>query len=104
MAYENGGNRLIWMTISITLVLTVWGLYALSGAGLFRRLPLLRTVLIIIAAIYVARGLFLIPAIVYVPYPEGAFDYWSSVIVLLYGLVHMVGIWKSWPDWKRKPQ
>ncbi|MEO1044223.1 MAG: hypothetical protein AAFX04_02150 [Pseudomonadota bacterium] len=100
--YENGNNRLLWFTMGITAVLTVWGLYALSGAGMIRRLPLLRLGLLAITGIYLLRGLLLVPAILYVPYPEGAFDYWSSAIVLVYGLVHAIGIWKSWPHWIRE--
>ncbi len=98
-AYENGNNQLLWFTLGITAVLTIWGLYALSGAGLIRRLPLLRLGLVVITGIYLLRGLLLIPTILYVPYPEGAFDYWSSAIVLVYGLVHAIGVWKSWAAW-----
>lgn len=70
---------------------------ALSGAGLILRLPLLRTGLAAIGAIYLARGLLIVPVIMYVPYPEGAFDYWSSAIVLVYGLVYAIGLWRAWP-------
>ena len=47
-------------TFVITITLTVWGLYAYSGAGLVRRLPLLRTGLAMIAGVYTLRGLVLI--------------------------------------------
>lgn len=47
-------------TIVITITLTVFGLYAFSGARLLRRLPLLRTGLVTIAGIYTLRGLVLI--------------------------------------------
>ncbi|WOE76030.1 hypothetical protein [Alterisphingorhabdus coralli] len=102
LAYENGDNRLIWVTLFITLILSIWGLYALSGAGRIVRLPLLGLGLVTIAGIYLLRGLLLIPAMLYVPYPEGAFDYWSSAIVLIYAIVHIIGIWKSWPRWSRE--
>jgi hypothetical protein len=102
VAYEHGDLTLLWMTIFITTVLAIWGLYAWAGAGLIRRLPLLRTGLAIITLIYLLRGLWLIPAIIFVPYPEGAFDYWSSAIVLVYALVHIIGIWKSWPHLGKK--
>jgi hypothetical protein len=46
-------------TLVITITLAVWGLYAYSGAGLMRRLPLLRTGLVTIACIYTLRGLVL---------------------------------------------
>ena len=95
-SYEQGDKTLLWMTVGITAVLSLWSAYALSGAGIIARLPLLRTALVLITAIYLARGALLIPTIILVPYPEGAFDYWSSAIVLVYGLVHLIGTVKSW--------
>lgn len=89
---------LVWMTIGIAMVLTIWAAYAFSGAGLIRRLPLLRTGLIVIAAIYLLRGAALIPALMMAPYPRYEFDIWSSVIVLGYGLVYAIGTWRAWPD------
>lgn len=86
------------VTLGIASVLAIWGVIALSGAGLFARVPLLRTALITITTIYLLRGAVLIPAFLYVPYPEGAFDYWSSAIVLVYGLVHLAGLRLAWPS------
>lgn len=85
------------VTAGIATGLAIWAAYAASGAGLILQLPLLRTALIVISAIYLARGLLLIPVAVFVPYPEGAFDYWSSAIVLVYGLVYAIGTWRAWP-------
>ncbi|MGB3753138.1 MAG: hypothetical protein WA954_04475 [Parerythrobacter sp.] len=94
------------MTTGIALVLAIWGLFALSGAGAFRRLPLLRTALVTITAIYLLRGAMLVPAIFKAPYPGSTFDLWSSAIVLVYGLVHAVGLWLAWPrsahGWAKK--
>ena len=42
------------------LVLVIFGLYALSGAGSIRRLPLLRLGLIGISSLFLLRGLFFI--------------------------------------------
>ncbi len=42
------------------LIVFVFGLYALSGARIIRRLPLLRLVLIIISTLFLLRGLFII--------------------------------------------
>lgn len=90
----------VLITTGIAAILALWGAFALSGAGLIRRLPLLRVALIGITAIYLLRGALLIPTILYVPYPEGAFDYWSSAIVLIYGLVHLIGLVRVWPALK----
>lgn len=83
-------------TSGIAAVLFIWSAFSLSGAGYIARLPLIRVGLIAITAIYLLRGAVLIPAFLYVPYPEGAFDYWSSAIVLVYGIVHAVGLAFAW--------
>ncbi|MEM7703037.1 MAG: hypothetical protein AAF251_13945 [Pseudomonadota bacterium] len=88
------------VTSGIAAVLALWATFAASGAGLVSRLFLLRTGLVAITAIYLLRGLLIIPVILTVPYPEGAFDYWSSAIVLVYGVVHAVGLWRAWPALK----
>ncbi len=41
----------------LTLLFTIWGVYALSGAGVIKQLPFLPTVLIVISIIYILRGL-----------------------------------------------
>lgn len=85
------------VTSGIVVGLTIWAAFAASGAGWIARLPLLRTGLVVITAIYLERGLLIIPVVIYVPYPDGGFDYWSSALVLVYGLVHAVGLWRAWP-------
>ena len=50
------------LTVGIAGVLAVWALYGLSGAGVIRRLPLLRPALVLIAVVYAARGLLGVPA------------------------------------------
>lgn len=59
-AAANGSLYPPLATLVITITLAVWGLYAYSGAGLMRRLPLLRTGLFTIAGIYTLRGLVLV--------------------------------------------
>lgn len=95
-ALENGNPTLHWVTAGIAVILAVWAVYAFAGAGLLRRLPLMRTALVLISAIYLARGLLLGPALMQ---PDPApFDLWSSSIVLVYGIVHAVGTWRAWPS------
>jgi hypothetical protein len=88
-----------WMpaivTAGIATVLSVWAAYAFSGAGLLRRLPLIRTALVIISAIYLLRGLFIIPIMIE-PAMRNPFDIWSSLIVLGYGFVYTAGTWQFW--------
>lgn len=103
-AAERGSIMPAILTSGIAFVLLLWALYALSGAGRLPRLPLLRTGLVVITAIYLARGLLLVPVVLSVPYPEGAFDYWSSAIVLVYGLVHAIGTARAWRSLAPSPR
>ncbi|WP_460452880.1 hypothetical protein [Arenimonas aestuarii] len=89
-----------WYPTAATLVIAgmlfTWSAYALSGAVLIRRLPLLRFVLCIITGIYLARGLgfyFLLP---YFPGNSPVFWAVSSGICLIIGLVHLVGLRQTW--------
>ncbi len=54
---EDGGAALPYVvTLIVAAGFFVFGLYGLSGAGVVRRLPLLRTALVSIAAVYILRG------------------------------------------------
>lgn len=83
------------MTTGIALILLIWAAYAFSGAGLIRRLPLMRTALVIISTIYLLRGLFIIPVMIE-PALRSSFNIWSSLIVLGYGIVYAIGTWRLW--------
>ncbi|UXI66524.1 hypothetical protein [Tahibacter amnicola] len=94
---EQGSPVPALLTLGITAVLVSWGCYAWSGAGLMRRLPLLRTALVGISAVYLLRGLILVPAAIIKPDAIDAFAIWSSLICLVYGLFHAIGTWQVWP-------
>jgi len=93
---ERGDWRAAAITVGIASVLALWAAYAFSGAGLIARLPLLRTGLVVISAIYLARGLLLIPALIVNPDGVMPFVLWSSLIVLVYGLAYAIGTWVAW--------
>ncbi|MBI3898314.1 MAG: hypothetical protein HY308_08455 [Gammaproteobacteria bacterium] len=84
------------VTFAIALLLFVWALYAFSGAGLIRRLPLLRTALVGIAFIYLLRGLAIIPAWFATADDADPFLLWSSLICLVYGLCYAIGAKQVW--------
>lgn len=88
-------------TVGIAAVLAVWAAYAFAGAGLIPRLPLMRTALVAISAVYLLRGLVLIPAFLINPGGVLPFVLWSSLIVLVYGLCYAVGTWIAWPSLSR---
>lgn len=89
-----------WYPTAITLVivgiLLVWSLYALSGAGLVRRLPQLRWALLAITSIYLLRGLAFVPLMSHFPGNSMTFWYASSAICLTLGIVHAVGLRQVW--------
>ncbi|MEG3087359.1 hypothetical protein [Sphingomonas sp. PB4P5] len=87
------------ITLAIAMILAGFSAYALSGAGMLPRLPLLRPALIGVTAVYLARGLILFwPAALKRPDLSPSFIFWSSVIVLTFGLIHLVGLWRGWAD------
>lgn len=51
------------LTLAVAALFAVWACYGLSGAGAIRRLPLLRAALFSIAAIYLLRGLQVVPEV-----------------------------------------
>jgi hypothetical protein len=93
---ERGMIQPTLITIGIAAVLAIWAAYAYSGAGVIPRLPLLRTGLVVITGIYLARGLLVIPAFA-MGREINAFGWWSSLIVLIYGLAYLIGTWRAWP-------
>lgn len=80
----------------IGLVLTVWALYALSGAGVILPLPHVRVVLVGITAVYLLRAVtfpLLKPL-----FPGNNMTFWlvSSAMSLLIGLIHLGGLIQVW--------
>jgi hypothetical protein len=76
-------------------------LYALSGAGIIRRLPFLKVFLILISALCIVRGLygFFIPLLFDTPYVVSLgvwFWVYSSMIWLIIGLCYAAGIKSRW--------
>ena len=93
---EQGSMTPTLLTLGIAAMLAIWAAYAFSGAGLLPRLPLLRTGLVVISAIYLFRGLVLVPALALNFGGVTPFVLWSSLIVLVYGLAYAIGTWLAW--------
>ena len=91
------------VTLGISLVLGVWALYAWSGAGVFPKLPLVKPALSIVTFVYLLRGVggLIVPHLSTHPAVlanSKRFWFWSSMICLGFGLVHLfglVGVWGS---------
>lgn len=95
---ERGERHPTLMAAGIGTVLLVWALYAVSGAGVVRRLPLLRTALCAITVIYLLRG---IAFVVLQPlFPGNSLTFWlvSSGICLAIGIVHAIGLRQRWRE------
>jgi len=85
-------------TLILAIIFAGCGLYALSGAGVLRRLPLLRLGLLFIGGVYVLRGLIVILdlfRLIYgagYPFRQTAF----SAVALITGLVYLMGTTLQW--------
>ncbi|MDZ7923570.1 MAG: hypothetical protein U5M23_05830 [Marinagarivorans sp.] len=89
------------ITALIALCLAVMGLYALSGAGVIMRLPLIQLVLVLITCVFCLRGVagLVIPFASNNPYiaEQGVtFWLWSSGICLVIGLAYLFGVKQAW--------
>ena len=100
-AAERGDAYPTLVTLGIAAMLALWAAYAFAGAGPIRRLPLLRTALVAITAIYLFRGSVLVAVLAF-PTLRTPFNFWSSLIVLAYGLVYLIGTLRAWPTLSRK--
>lgn len=68
----------------------------LVGGGAIARLPLLKVGMLIITAIYLLRGLAVLPVWLLSPAEVTPFVLWSSVICLGYGGIHLLGVVQVW--------
>lgn len=84
------------ITLGIAAVLASWSAYALSGAGIVEPLPLLKAMLVAITAVYLLRGLVILPLLVGERSKLTPFVVWSSLICLGYGAVHLLGLVQVW--------
>jgi hypothetical protein len=95
-AAERGAAFPALVTLGIAAMLMVWALYAFSGAGAIRRLPLLRTALVLISAVYLLRAFALVPIMIFRPELVDTFAVVSSLVVLAYGAAYSIGTWAGW--------
>jgi putative oxidoreductase len=91
------------ITAGIASILGVWALYGLSGAGLIRRMPLLRPALVLIAGVYLVRGALGIPAVIlvkgeYADELKGRMTFMvvSSLICISLGCCYAFGAARVW--------
>jgi hypothetical protein len=91
------------ITAGIAMVLLTWSVYALAGAGQINNwlgqpftLPGLKWVLSGVTAIYLLRGLAVVPLWWVLPAHAKRFWLVSSLICLVFGGVHLQGLIQAW--------
>lgn len=101
---DAGSPLPIVLALSISAVYGVFALYALSGAGAARPLPLLRPTLLVIGVIYTLPALFLAADVgrwLRAPAPLPARQVVLSFVSLLIGLLYLAGTIRGWQQLKR---
>ena len=89
---EQGSVITIIASLALFAIFAIWALYAFSGTGLIRQLPMLHTGLILIAVIYLLRGLFLPSEISMVQKQEYPIRFvLFSALSLFTGLLYLFG-------------
>jgi len=89
------------VTLIIASILTGWGFYAFSGAGIILKLPLLRTCLVLITAVYFIRGVAGLIGPFFTSDPvvhQNSITFWvvSSLICCIFGTFYLLGTIKLW--------
>lgn len=96
---ESGSAFPAVLTLVLAAVFAIWGFYGLSGAGIIRRLPLLKIALIIVGAVYTLRGaavfqqLFQIATSAAEVAPR---EIVFSLVSLVIGLAYLIGTISAW--------
>jgi hypothetical protein len=102
----NDRVRLFVVGEAAALIPVLFGLYALSGAGVIRRLPLLRTALVGIGSLFLLRGLFIIVTfLVALGVLQGQVSLAgvaSHLVFLLAGIVYLGGAALNWKTLKSR--
>ncbi|MEJ7576313.1 MAG: hypothetical protein WKF74_04845 [Pyrinomonadaceae bacterium] len=99
MAAESGSAFPAVLTLVLVIIFAIWGLYALSGTGVIRRLPLIRIALILIGAIYTLRGVAVFQQIFQIVASSAqveAREIVFSLVSLGIGLAYLIGTVKNW--------
>lgn len=84
------------VTFGIAAVLGAWAAYALAGAGVIAPLPWMRAALVAITAVYLLRGFAIVPLWLFARPKATPFLFWSSLICIGYGALHLVGVTQAW--------
>lgn len=95
------------VTLGIAVAFALFGLWALSGAGLAPRLILRRTGLVAIGAVFALRGLFLpleLRRLVLTPGSLPPRELVFSAVSLMVGLLYLIGTAAEWRALGARPR
>ena len=93
---EQGSMRPTIITMFITAVLSIFTLYCLSGARVIITLPLLKVALVGMTSLFLLRGLGGFYMMTKITEQGATFWFWSSIICLVLGVLHLVGSLQVW--------
>jgi hypothetical protein len=106
-ALLNDRVRMLLIGGGAALIPLIVGLYALSGAGVIRRLPLVRTVLVGIGSLFLLRGMFIILTLMVIlgvrPGPISPVAVASHLVFLAAGVLFLGGAVLSWRNPEGRP-
>lgn len=101
----NDRVRLFVVGGTAALIPALFGLYALSGAGVIRRLPLVRAVLVVVGTLFFLRGSFIVLSILEAmglrPGPILAAGVASHLVFLAAGIAFLGGAVANWQVLKK---
>ena len=87
------------LTGLFAVIFAVWALYGFAGARMIPRPPLVRLGLVVIAAVYILRGLSAVPEALLLARRPGAFPprfLVFAVVSLLAGVAYALGTRQAW--------
>ena len=102
-AAESGSASPAMRTLVLVTIFAIWGLYAFSGAGVIRRLPLLRIALLLIGIIYTLRGVFVFQQIFQTLTSSEQVEPRKIVftlVSLIIGLAYLIGTVINWRNFR----
>jgi len=96
---EAGSYAPAVLTGIFALIFALWAVYAFAGARMIPRPPMIRLALVLIAGVYIVRGLSALPEALLLMQSPGAFParfLVFSVISLVTGVFYALGIRQAW--------
>jgi hypothetical protein len=102
---EAGSLQPAAITLVFAVAFFVLAAYGFSGAGVIRKLPLLRTALVATAVVYLLRGLFVIPEVLALTGGRAVPPHFVvfSLVSLAIGICYALGTIGAWAHLKRAP-